>query len=165
MTTSIVPEHSLPFARLSQVLLATSSFAQISLKYQRQFTTSTRTPPYPYRSSVKVGKKRAVTMWGGAVNRQPGYRARNLQRRGFLLFCLLFRFVLLCRAKLQGQMAPSIITILQSTILKNIVTFLLHCICTIVTGNVVTWVVGPGSADWTDYPGDNITRYNSTNAM
>ena len=23
-------------------------------------------------------------MWGGAVNRQPGYRARNLQRRGFL---------------------------------------------------------------------------------
>ena len=22
-------------------------------------------------------------MWGGAVNRQPGYRARNLQRRGF----------------------------------------------------------------------------------
>ena len=23
-------------------------------------------------------------MWGGKVNRQPGYRARNLQRRGFL---------------------------------------------------------------------------------
>ena len=23
------------------------------------------------------------SMWGGAVNRQPGYRARNLQRRGF----------------------------------------------------------------------------------
>ena len=25
-----------------------------------------------------------LCMWGGAVNRQPGYRARNLQRRGFL---------------------------------------------------------------------------------
>ena len=24
-----------------------------------------------------------LCMWGGAVNRQPGYRARNLQRRGF----------------------------------------------------------------------------------
>ena len=24
-----------------------------------------------------------LLMWGGAVNRQPGYRARNLQRRGF----------------------------------------------------------------------------------
>ena len=23
-----------------------------------------------------------LCMWGGAVNRQPGYRARNLQRRG-----------------------------------------------------------------------------------
>ena len=25
-----------------------------------------------------------LCMWGGAVNRQPGYRARNLQRRGCL---------------------------------------------------------------------------------
>ena len=27
-----------------------------------------------------------LCMWGGAVNRQPGYRARNLQRRGLLAF-------------------------------------------------------------------------------
>ena len=30
-----------------------------------------------------AGWPKRFIMWGGAVNRQPGYRARNLQRRGF----------------------------------------------------------------------------------
>ena len=28
-------------------------------------------------------KRKRAKMWGGAVNRQPSYRTRNLQRRGF----------------------------------------------------------------------------------
>ena len=35
------------------------------------------------RASVRV-KVMMTLMCGGAVNRQPGYRARNLQRRGFI---------------------------------------------------------------------------------
>jgi hypothetical protein len=36
-------------------------------------------------TAVQVGNPLLckLRMWGGAVNRQPGYRARNLQRRGF----------------------------------------------------------------------------------
>ena len=38
--------------------------------------------PYLLYEDVRENALRVI-MWGGAVNRQPGYRARNLQRRGF----------------------------------------------------------------------------------